>query len=84
MGCIVICLKNEVRQILRLYRLLVSLRERRECPYGIVAMIICVVLTFLEKSYSGHPNDITVLVHVNYEFLDERSANSVISVKWAN
>lgn len=43
-----------------------------------------ILLTFLEKSYSGHPNDITGLLSVNYEFLDERSANSAISVKWAN
>ena len=50
MGCVVACLKSEVRQILRLYRLLVSLRKRHECPYGVVAVIICMVLTFLEKN----------------------------------
>ena len=41
-----------------------------------------ILLTFLEKSYSGHPNDITVLVHINYGFLDEQSANSDVSIMY--
>ena len=49
MGCVVVCLKNEVRQILKLCSSLESVRKWHECPYGVVAVIICMVLTFLEK-----------------------------------
>ena len=37
---------------------------------------------FRKKSYSDHPNDITGLVFVSYEFLYARSANSAISITY--
>lgn len=80
MGCVVICLKNEVCQILKLCSSLESVRKWHGYPCGIVDMIICVVLTFLEKGYSRRTNDITVLVLVSYEFLYARSANSALSI----